>query len=248
MAKVYIGVGHGGDDPGACANGFKEKDLNLKVAKACYDYLKSNGVSTLISRTSDVTESVNTKANEADNNGCTHVVDVHFNAGGGDGAEVLYYPGSSNGQTMGNNILNEIKALGQGSRGTKATDDFAMLRDTNGVANIVECAFVDNKTDMAIADTDAELKNMGVAIAKGIMKTIGVSTSSSKPIPTPTLKKGMYDNKEVKELQSILGGLTIDGDFGDKTYNALKSWQSKYGLTADGIYGEKTEAKMHEVY
>ena len=26
--KVFIGVGHGGSDPGAVKNGFKEKDLN----------------------------------------------------------------------------------------------------------------------------------------------------------------------------------------------------------------------------
>ena len=29
MAKVFIGVGHGGSDPGAVANGFKEKDCNV---------------------------------------------------------------------------------------------------------------------------------------------------------------------------------------------------------------------------
>ena len=30
--KVFIGVGHGGSDPGATANNLKEKDLNLNVA------------------------------------------------------------------------------------------------------------------------------------------------------------------------------------------------------------------------
>ena len=34
MSKVFIGVGHGGADPGAVANGFKEKDLNLVIALA----------------------------------------------------------------------------------------------------------------------------------------------------------------------------------------------------------------------
>ena len=33
--KVFIGVGHGGSDPGAVANGFREKDLNLAIALAC---------------------------------------------------------------------------------------------------------------------------------------------------------------------------------------------------------------------
>lgn len=32
MYKVFIGVGHGGTDPGAVANNLKEKDLTLQIA------------------------------------------------------------------------------------------------------------------------------------------------------------------------------------------------------------------------
>ena len=35
MPKVFIAVGHGGKDPGAVANGLKEKDINLAIAKSC---------------------------------------------------------------------------------------------------------------------------------------------------------------------------------------------------------------------
>ena len=41
--KVFIGVGHGGSDPGAVGNGFKEKDLNLDIALACYEALTKYG-------------------------------------------------------------------------------------------------------------------------------------------------------------------------------------------------------------
>ena len=38
MAKtVFIGVGHGGSDPGACANSLIERDVNLVMAVACYN-------------------------------------------------------------------------------------------------------------------------------------------------------------------------------------------------------------------
>ena len=33
--KVYLGVGHGGADPGAVFDGIKEKELNLNIALAC---------------------------------------------------------------------------------------------------------------------------------------------------------------------------------------------------------------------
>ena len=53
MAKVYVGIGHGGSDPGACANGYREKDLTLSIGRACYDELKRCGVEAKISRTDD---------------------------------------------------------------------------------------------------------------------------------------------------------------------------------------------------
>ena len=43
MAKVYIGVGHGGSDPGAVKY-LVEKDIDLQMAKGCRDYLKEHGV------------------------------------------------------------------------------------------------------------------------------------------------------------------------------------------------------------
>ena len=59
MSKVFIGVGHGGSDPGATANGFREKDLNLSIALACNEALVRHGVITLMSRTLDENDSLN---------------------------------------------------------------------------------------------------------------------------------------------------------------------------------------------
>ena len=57
---------------------------------------------------------------------------------------------------------------------------------------------------------------------------------------------------EVTKLQKFLkwAGFdcgTADGDFGEKTFGATKSFQLKYGLTADGEVGSKTIAKAKEV-
>lgn len=51
--KVFLGVGHGGNDSGAVANGFKEKDMTLKIANACKAYLEANGISVKMSRYRD---------------------------------------------------------------------------------------------------------------------------------------------------------------------------------------------------
>lgn len=66
-----------------------------------------------------------------------------------------------------------------------------------------------------------------------------------------TLQKGSKGD-EVKEWQTFLNSqgysLTVDGDFGDKTYAATTDWQTKNGLGADGIVGENTWGKAGYTY
>ena len=56
------------------------------------------------------------------------------------------------------------------------------------------------------------------------------------------LKRG-DNNENVKQLQTKLG-LDPIGNFGPKTEEAVKLWQSAHGLTADGIVGDKTWAMI----
>ena len=117
--KVYVGIGHGGRDSGACANGFKEKNLNLYVGNACTALLKKAGVEVKQSRTVDKDVYINTKVREANNWGADLVLDIHHNAGGGDGCEVYYSRVGGTSKTLAQNILNEICKQGQQSRGIK---------------------------------------------------------------------------------------------------------------------------------
>jgi len=60
-----------------------------------------------------------------------------------------------------------------------------------------------------------------------------------------TLRKGAQ-GKSVEQLQKLLNtynkntSLTVDGDFGSATLNAVKRFQESAGLTADGVVGPKT--------
>lgn len=194
--KVYIGVGHGGSDPGAVANGIKEKDVNLDVALACYAFLVKHGVSVKISRTKDTEVWLEKRVKEANSLGADLAVDIHHNAGGGDGAEVYHTKYLGKGATLARNILTEMQLIGQNSRGAKikknerGNDYFSFIRDTTMPAVLCECAFLDNKTDVKIIDTKAERVKMGEAIAKGILKTLGIPVIVEKTTTTP--KKTIY--------------------------------------------------------
>jgi N-acetylmuramoyl-L-alanine amidase len=180
MPKVFIGVGHGGTDPGAVSNNTKEKDLNLSIALACRDMLERHGVAVNMSRTKDEDDNISEEIREC--NACQPdlAVDIHNNAGGGDGAEVFHSYLGGKGKTLAEDILAEIVKAGQNSRGVKirknanGNDYYAFIRNTTCPAVIVECAFVDNATDLEILSTEGKRQLMGEAIAKGVLKTLGI--------------------------------------------------------------------------
>jgi N-acetylmuramoyl-L-alanine amidase len=181
MSKIFIGVGHGGADSGAAANGLKEKDLNLAVALACRDVLERHGVTVLLSRTKDEGDDVNEEIRECNAFKPDFAIDIHINAGGGDGAEVFHSINNGAGKNLAENVNKEIIEIGQNSRGVKTKtnssggDYYAFIRNTNAPAIIAECAFIDNIADIAIIDTATEQQEMGVAIAKGILATLGIT-------------------------------------------------------------------------
>ena len=203
MAKVFIGVGHGGSDPGAVANGFKEEDLNLAIALACRDELKRHGVTVGISRTKDEEDTLSMEVAECNEFAPDLAVEIHNNAGGGDGVEIYHRISGGTSKILAQNVLNEIVVIGQNSRGLKTRKDengndyYGWIRRTIAPAILIECAFLDSK-DIEIIDTALEQRYMGTAIAKGILKTLGIAwkaetattTTTSAPTTTATIKTG----------------------------------------------------------
>lgn len=79
------------------------------------------------------------------------------------------------------------------------------------------------------------------------IKNEGNDTSS---ISASSILKIGSNGSAVKTLQKnlntlIKAKLTVDGEFGTATYNAVIKFQTKYKLTADGIVGENTRKKIN---
>jgi N-acetylmuramoyl-L-alanine amidase len=220
MAKIFIGVGHGGKDPGAVANGLRESDLNLSIALACRDELERHGVMVLMSRTKDENDDISEEVRECNAYNPDLALDIHTNAGGGDGGEVYHSINGGKGKELAQHILNEISAIGQNSRGIKTrknssgTDYYAFIRSTKSPAVIVETSFIDNKKDIAIIDTSEEQKNMGIAIAKGVLKSLnikylGKAPTEEKPKKLYRVQVGAYSEKP--NAEAMLKKLKADG-------------------------------------
>jgi len=175
----YISHGHGQDgDPGAVSGKFVERDLAIKVAEACYKRLLAEPNKTF--KTTYPERRMgnggmhlwqdNIKTEAYDSKYRVVSVDIHFNAGKGDGMEVWTNSKNKYADELAGYIESEFKRIGQNYHGqpTKHDGTLQFLHNA-GVAVLVECGFVDNVTDRKLFDTDKELARMGEAIAKGLI-------------------------------------------------------------------------------
>ena len=269
--KVYVGIGHGGSDPGAIGNGFKEKNLTLSIGTYVTRRLKEYGIEVKQSRTTDCDSSINSKVAESNAFGADVCMDIHINAGGGDGSEVYYSHVSPNGKKLAQSIVDATLAIRQNTRGIKTrvdddgTDYFGMIRMTDAPAVLVECAFIDNATDIQIINTEAKRKVFGYAIADGVAKYLGVKLPTAKPttpskpttaavkIEAPDLKDylkegdknlAVYSYKQLlallKKKGIIAQGVDNNEIFGAGTRTATKQVQLAAGITVDGLAGPQT--------
>ena len=210
--RVFIGVGHGGSDSGAVGY-LVEKEVNLVEALACKDFLEMHGVEVLMSRAIDENDPVTDEINECNAFEPDLAIDVHSNSGRGDGFEAFYHYKGGLSKDLAENIETEVLKIGQNSRGCKTKlnssgkDYYAFIRETICPAVICEGFFVDNETDVQIADSLEEQKAFGTAYAKGILRTLGISIKENSSQPESDKKAkyfvqvGAYSKRENAENQ-----------------------------------------------
>ena len=224
MAKIYLDPGHGGSDPGAVANGLKEKDLVLSIAKYARNYLQNNykGVTVRMSRSTDKHLTLTQRANDANRWGADVFVSIHINAGGGVGYEDYIYNGkvSSNTHKLQDAIHKKVAPLFTRDRGQKRAN-FAVVRQTKMPAVLTENGFIDNKTDANFLSKKSNLKKIGEAHAKGIAVYLGLEKGSSKPKKNSSSKK--KTSSKSKKSISQMATEVIQGKHGSGHENRRKS-------------------------
>jgi N-acetylmuramoyl-L-alanine amidase len=180
MSKVFVGIGHGGSDPGACANGLRESDIVLDMGLELTRILRAHNVTVEISRTKDISDDLTPKINRCNKFDPDLAVDLHINAGGGVGFEAFHYHKGGTSKVLAQNIEAEVKKMGQHSRGLKTRlnadgqDYFGWIRMVNAPSVILEAAFIDNVDDVQKIRTIEGRKKFALAYAKGILNTLGI--------------------------------------------------------------------------
>src|SRR5690625_1767351 len=179
MVKIFIDPGHGGSDPGAVANGLREKDLTLKIAKHIRDYLKNYNCSVKMSRTGDKTLSLAQRTNDANKWGADYFLSVHINAGGGTGYEDFIYSGGVSSKTTSarNTIHSEItRQISDVRNRGKKRANFYVIRETKMPAMLSENLFIDTKADADKLKDNAFIDKVAKGHAIGLAKAFNLKS------------------------------------------------------------------------
>jgi len=195
MRKVFIGVGHGGSDPGACANGLRESDVNLVMALAMKAELERHGVTVGISRVKDENDRLAEEIRECNAFAPDLAVEVHNNAGGGDGFECYISGKNQTARQLAERIEAEVKGIGQNSRGVKVSTSLGWVNKVKAPAVLCEGFFLDS-ADRTIADTAVKQRRFGQAYARGVLKQLGIPVKEQEQTQPSA---ALADRKRVQE-------------------------------------------------
>ena len=200
LKGIVIDPGHGGSDPGAVANNLKEKDYSLLISKYMYDRFKELGLPVKLTRDTDITLSPRERTNKIKSfygdGKDVIVISNHLNAGGGDGAEVIY--ALRNSSNLSKKILNELEKEGQNIRkyyqlrlpSNPSKDYYFIHRDTpNNEAVIVEYGFIDSPED-DVEQIKRNYKEYAEAVVRAVADYKGIKYTAPLGSDYYTVKKG----------------------------------------------------------
>ena len=229
--RVFIGVGHGGKDPGALKY-IKEADANLQMALGLKAELERHGIIVGVSRLKDEDDPLTEEIKEANAFAPDVAVECHNNAGGGDGFEVYH---QTNGYAtksikLAQCIEARVVASGQKSRGVKTrlngsgTDYFGWCRQVKAPAVLCEGFFVDNATDSRDYNTAAKQQAFGRVYAWGVLDYLGIAIKpqvdkpAGKPVEQPQADKKLLYTVQVGAFASAKSAADLYAKLDDMGY------------------------------
>ena len=191
---IFLDPGHGGKDPGASYYNITEKELNMQVYQKLRKELEGLGYTVLSSRDSDVFVDYVTERSRMVNKTDSDIfISIHFNASGNPASnragiqtysyeEAAGYPSKINPYwhnhpdriSESNRLAADIHSSLLAETGAKDAgrlrSSFAVLRETNKPAVLLELGYIDNFNENQQVRSDAYQNRLVAGIVKGIQK------------------------------------------------------------------------------
>jgi N-acetylmuramoyl-L-alanine amidase len=190
---VVIDAGHGGHDRGGIpGQRISEKEMTLDVAQRLKKALEASGYRVVMTRDSDAFVPLGTRVAIANSYANAIFVSIHFNSAkrsGAGGIETYFYNRES--LPLASAIHYFVAGGAPSSNRNVRRRGYFVLRKATVPAVLVECGFLTNPTEAALAQTDSYRQKLAEEIAAGVrgrnsvasaLTTTRVATSESIPL------------------------------------------------------------------
>ncbi|CEP41589.1 sporulation-specific N-acetylmuramoyl-L-alanine amidase CwlC [[Clostridium] sordellii] len=247
MKTNMTDAGHGGYDSGAPGlHGCLEKDIVLEVSNKINDYLKTQDIKNINTRTTDVFVSLNERSNKANNLGVNSFVSIHCNSSDNPNAQGLEtYCYKFKYRPLADAIHSEIikEGLYTKNRGVKE-GNLHVVRETTMDACLVELGFITNEEDYNLIMNNKD--RFAKAVAKGICKFNNIPwKETGESTAGGSFKNGDYSGRKARVIADVLNvrydrgtqynvvGQVQNGDIVNLQY-CLNGW-----ISIEGFKGNK---------
>ena len=181
---VILDAGHGGEDPGAVANGLTEKTLNLDMAFALKELFVSCGYDVVMTRNDDVLlynqgENNKKKYHDLKNRALiaekyenSVFISLHMNQYPAEyckGLQVFYSTNTDHGKALAESIQSSVKHLQTDNKRTvkDGTNTIFLLENIKIPSVLVECGFLSNKQESKLLKNQEYFKSLALSIYCG---------------------------------------------------------------------------------
>ena len=186
---VVIDAGHGGIDDGTIgADNSKEKNINLDIARALYDYLTVCGINSVMIRNDDSefykTGEKRTKSdlynrldfiNSVDNSVLISIHQNHFEDESEWGTQIWYSANTAESEVLANSVLLNVKELLQpeNKRENKKSDNsYYILYKAKVPSIMIECGFMSNVRENTLLQNEEYQNDMAYCIMSGVCNIV----------------------------------------------------------------------------
>lgn len=235
--RIFIGVGHGGRDPGAVneAFGLTEAAVNLSIAMLMQKDLRRHGVQVKLSRYTDEEDRLKEEIAECNAYAPDFAVEIHTNAGGGSGFEVYHQlePWANSKISLQMATLfnaSVAKYAGVKTRGLKTNPNLGWLKEITAPCILVENFFIDGPKAAWYCEP-VQLEKLARAYTRAILEFYGIPWQNDGLV---TLRYQMVNEDLTTARTYGCQAVLVNGSY----YVNLRQFAKSFGMAV--YYEERT--------